>query len=247
MSLNSPKTDFRQAVYQRYVSGFKSQQAGPPDYEFSNAKLLPILAPILTGTPRTGPVLDLGCGAGVVLHAMKTLGFQDLTGVDTSPEQIALARQAGYRVEQQDLFDFLRARPENYYSAILMFDVIEHLYRDEILELMDLIFARLRGGGVFVAHCPNGDSPLAGSIFAGDLTHVTLLNACSARCLCDLAGLTDFSAHEHLGASADLAGRARAAAWQLVRLGLRMANLAETGSGGSNILTRQFFFKARKA
>jgi SAM-dependent methyltransferase len=127
-----------------------------------------------------------------------------------------------------------------------MFDVIEHLSKPEILALLEAISNALRPGGVFIAHCPNGNSPFALTVFAGDFTHETLLNEASARHLCKISGLENFAAAEHLGASASMAGLIRAGAWHLVRAGIRTINRLETGSPGSNVLTRNFAFKAAK-
>jgi SAM-dependent methyltransferase len=47
----------------------------------------------LIGPSPEEPLLDLACGAGRHLLALRELGFRDLTGVDLSPELLALAKQ----------------------------------------------------------------------------------------------------------------------------------------------------------
>ncbi len=48
----------------------------------------------LDGLARSGPILDLACGAGTVLKHAQALGFEDLTGADVSPAAIAALGQA---------------------------------------------------------------------------------------------------------------------------------------------------------
>lgn len=238
--------DYRLAFYERYVSAFKGRTTAEVSYEFTDSKLIPLIRDWLAGLDRATPCIDLGCGSGALLHALGRLGFTRLAGIDASAEQVALARRVTADIAQGDLLTGLRQQPDNFFGAIFLFDVIEHLTKPEILALLESVVRKLRPGGQFICHCPNGDSPFVGNILAGDYTHETLLNASSAGNLCALFGLDDFEAREHLGASAGLKGRLRGLAWRGVRLGLKLVNLVETGATGSDVFTRQFCFKARK-
>lgn len=238
--------DYRPVFYERYVSAFKGRTTGGVSYEFTDSKLVPLLRDWLADLDRATPCIDLGCGNGSLLHALGRLGFTRLAGIDASAEQVALARRVSADVAQGDLLAGLRLQPDAFFGAIFLFDVIEHLTKPEILALLESVVRKLRPGGLFICHCPNGDSPFVGNILAGDYTHETLLNASSAENLCALFGLADFEAREHLGASAGVKGRVRGLAWRGVRLGFQLVNLVETGAPGSGVFTRQFCFKARK-
>ena len=241
------KSNYRTRVYERYVSAFKATKGERPDYAFTDSKLLPLLEPWVRSIKRSAPCVDLGCGNGNLLHALATLGFTDLHGVDFSAEQVALARHVATEVEIGDARNYLERHPDGHFHLITVFDVIEHLTRDEILDLVDLVALKLARGGVFIAHCPNADSPMVGQIFAGDLSHETLLNPASAALVCALAGLENFEAIEHLGASRSWAGRIRTLFWRTLRCFWLAYNLTETGSAGSGVLTRNFAFKATAA
>lgn len=52
----------------------------------------PLHQPWLDGMDRRAVVLDYGCGYGRTMEALAEQGFDDLTGVDTSPGMIARAR-----------------------------------------------------------------------------------------------------------------------------------------------------------
>ncbi|MYT38652.1 methyltransferase domain-containing protein [Streptomyces sp. SID8356] len=51
-----------------------------------------------------GPVLDVGCGAGRVLHALRERGVEAL-GIDTSPGAVRMCRDRGLRAEQASVDD----------------------------------------------------------------------------------------------------------------------------------------------
>ncbi len=55
--------------------------------------------------PADQSVLDAGCGTGLVGQALSALGYDDLTGIDISPEMLAQAEASGYyrQVRRQDL------------------------------------------------------------------------------------------------------------------------------------------------
>ena len=237
-------SDYRKRVYEKYVSAFKGDLSEKANYAFSDAKLLPILRLWLSSIDRSVPCVDLGCGHGNVLHALQMLGFTNLQGVDASAEQIACASKMFPTAELGEIRPFLRGAPDAYYGVITLFDVIEHLSKNEILNMMDLVKRKLRRGGIFIAHCPNGDNPMALGVFASDFTHMTMLNPVSAEAICRIVGMVRFAAVEHLGTSSGIAGRLRSALWQGIRIGFMVRNIVETGSPGSGIFTRNFAFKA---
>ena len=45
-------------------------------------------------------IVDLACGGGKLLHFFMERDYRNVQGVDLSPEQAALARQAGVAVEE---------------------------------------------------------------------------------------------------------------------------------------------------
>ena len=238
--------DYRNKLYEKYVSAFKIQTGEMRDYAFSDRKLTPLLKPWVSGVSRDSQCLDLGCGHGNILHALQTLGFHRLQGVDLSAEQIAIARKEFPQVEQMALTDKLQRAAAESYDLITLFDVVEHLTKQELLDLFQLIASRLAHRGVMIVHTPNGDSPFVGSVRYGDFTHETVLTPQSARSICTLFGLSAFEAKEHLGASASPLGLSRRFAWKVLRGVIRACHLIETGTPGPSILTRNFAFKVSK-
>jgi len=66
-----------------------------------------------------GPVIDIGCGPGRLVEALRSGGVEVL-GIDAAPSAVACARAHGREVEQLSVFDPLPA--EGAWSTALLFD-----------------------------------------------------------------------------------------------------------------------------
>lgn len=120
----------------------------------------------------TLPVAELACGHGSFLHWLKSRGYSNITGVDSSPEQMELARQVGVPVEQDDVNRWLARQPKNHFGAIVAIDLVEHLPKDDFMELLHLAQATLLPGGSLILRLPNGESPFVGMNLFNDITHI---------------------------------------------------------------------------
>ena len=69
-----------------------------------------------------GPILDAGCGTGLVGEALSILGYAEVDGIDISPEMLAVAERRGVysSVGVQDLGEPL-SKPDGSYVAFLCF------------------------------------------------------------------------------------------------------------------------------
>ncbi len=100
----------------------------------------------------TGPLLDVGCGAGQFLAFARDLGWDELEGIELSPGAAEAARQVtGAPIHQKDLLTASLGRGR--LAAVTMWDVLEHLSdpRFALRRVYDL----LRPGGVVVVATPN--------------------------------------------------------------------------------------------
>lgn len=237
--------NYKETIYTYYRSRFKGTTSKVL-LEKGASKLNEILEPWVAEIPRDGLVVDLGCGAGELLMALQKLGFTNLKGCDLSAEQVAIAKSFFPEVRQVDLFAFIQAQKENSLNIVTLFDVVEHLTRQETFDLLSIIFQKLKPGGSLIIHLPNGLSPLVGHVYWSDITHEWCLTPQSAQTLCAVHGFENFEAVEHLGASKTIKGAFRKIAWALIKKSLRFYNFIETGFGGGNIWTRNFAFRVKK-
>lgn len=106
------------------------------------------LLPPLSGAS----VLDLGCGAGHNLAALRRLGVVQGHGIDFSPEQVRRARQRlcewpEFHVEEDDLVTALTKRQSHYDLALSVFALP---FVADPARLVRLACACLRPGGTLV-------------------------------------------------------------------------------------------------
>ena len=96
-----------------------------------------------------GPVLDLGCGTGLVALAIGDLPIESFTGVDLSPRMLGHARAKRIYAElrESDIVADLAAH-EQTWSLIVAADVL--CYFGALEELLTLVHKRLQPGGWFV-------------------------------------------------------------------------------------------------
>lgn len=107
----------------------------------------------LPAPDRPARVLDVGCGSGVLLARMKSLGW-DAEGVEIDPGGVAAARARGVRVHAGQLAD--AKFPDNHFDAVHSAHVIEHLY--DPVALLGECFRILKPGGKLVIITPNTGS-----------------------------------------------------------------------------------------
>jgi SAM-dependent methyltransferase len=236
------KAQFRDRAYGSYSSAFKSSLTTSVALDTNAAKryrsyLASQLGPWLATVDRQGPVVDLGCGDGMLLRVFSELGFTDLSGVDGSPEMVEKCRAHFPKVEHGDLVGYLKATDRTF-QVIALFDVIEHFTREEGLDLLDMVKGKLRPGGLLLLQLPNGDSPFAGAVFNNDLTHETLYTKNSLSHALRMAGFGDLRFQEHGPIATDARSSLRWLAWRCVRLLIKACHLAETGGVSSSIYTR---------
>ncbi len=99
-------------------------------------------------------VLDLGCGRGEMLAALKAAGVS-ARGIEANAELVALGRKAGLDVEQADLFAYLEAAPDGALGGAYCSQVIEHLQPAELARLIPLLARKAKAGALVAFETPN--------------------------------------------------------------------------------------------
>lgn len=175
-------TRYRNTLYKKYFStqlGRKHLNNDAQKFTFEAAHFGREIIPLLPQNKEI-KILDIGCGTGSFIHACKNGGYQNIIGIDISPEMVEVAHKNGIsEAFHGDLKEWLQ-NENNKYDLITGMDIIEHFTKDELTDLMGLIQKSLQKNGCVIFRTPNGDAPFSGIYTYGDFTHENILNQNSA-------------------------------------------------------------------
>lgn len=90
-------------------------------------------------------VLDIGCGHGEFLQALRAAGIGG-EGVELDPARARAGRKAGFTVHQAEAGAFLRKAPKGSYDGLYMSNLIEHLSVEQAQGLLAAAGRRLAPG-----------------------------------------------------------------------------------------------------
>jgi SAM-dependent methyltransferase len=194
---------------------------------------------------RAVPILDIGCGGGSFLTAVRALGYTAAEGIDASASQVAAAAARGVAgVSVASARDFLSSTPRRY-ALITAFNVLEHQTRAELFELLDAIHRALLPGGRLIAVVPNAKGLFGAHVRFADITHELSFTPTSVEQICAVTGFECVSIQEHDPLVHGPASAIRWVVWQMIRAGLSVARLAEGGDWRQRVFTQDLVFVAR--
>jgi 2-polyprenyl-3-methyl-5-hydroxy-6-metoxy-1,4-benzoquinol methylase len=155
----SALSDYRYLAFEDQFRGSaESVQARVRDY-----------VPIFHGSSG---VVDLGCGRGELLAALKTAGIE-ARGVDTNAQMVAVAREQGLDVSHHDALGYLRSVADESIGGVIATQVVEHLEPAYLVQLLDTAAQKMRPGAPIVLETINPACWLAFfSSYIRDVTHV---------------------------------------------------------------------------
>jgi 2-polyprenyl-3-methyl-5-hydroxy-6-metoxy-1,4-benzoquinol methylase len=239
---------YRERIYDDYVKAASSALA--PETPAGLEGRRPVLSRFIAGhfpPARDARIVDLGCGHGALLHFARQAGYTKVSGIDGSPAQVEAAKRLGIGgIRHGEALTLLATEPEASFDAVVAYDVIEHLTKDELVDMTDAVRRVLKPGGRWLIHAPNGLSPFVGVMRYGDLTHEQAFTPESLTQLFLASGFREASFHEDPPAVRGLTSAARAVLWRVVRCLMRFALVVETGMPEYRVLTMNLIAVAVK-
>jgi 2-polyprenyl-3-methyl-5-hydroxy-6-metoxy-1,4-benzoquinol methylase len=192
------------------------------------------------------PTVDLGCGTGEFVMFLQKEGFSAAEGVDLGAEQVELARSLGARnIVHGSAREYIADQSDRF-GLITAFNLLEHLDRMEMVDLMDAVVAALRPEGRFIAMVPNAKGLFGAQVRFADLTHEMSFTPRSINQLCEVVGLRLVEILENGPLPHGPASSLRWVAWQGIRGCLLAARLAEGADWKWPVFTQDVFFVAEK-
>jgi SAM-dependent methyltransferase len=208
----------------------------------------------LLGPDRDKPIIDVGCGFGLLVYSLLRLGCRDVRGVDVDEGQIAVARSRGLpcdQVEPTAQADYFRERGRQV-GVIFLFDVLEHVPVGGQVEFLQTLRSSLAQGGRIILQVPNASSPIAGHMRYIDPTHTSSFTVDSLKFTLRSAGFVSIDvgeAYDEMSAPAGLAQPMRLlrkSCGRLLRTIWRLIYLSEFGRPGMSVpLSRNLVAVAR--
>lgn len=165
---------------------------------------------------NSAPVLDIGCGRGVFLEMLRKADIEGV-GIDHSSESIAICKQKGLVVHQDEAGTYL-AGATGRFRGIFCSQVIEHMDYDSAMTFLGLCHQALQPGGILIILTPNPeDIAVIAESFWLDPTHVRPYPKLLLQSMVQANGYTVRRAEHYLG-SWKLVGRRQWPAYLLRRL-----------------------------
>ncbi len=128
------KEDYRQFIIPKWVASnietFKKQSI--KDLEAQSKYYIELINKFFSSEKEID-ILEIGCGWGGFIYALKKLGFLNIEAIDIIPECCILVREKlGINVTCINALDFFKKNSKKY-DIISAFDVIGHLNKNEIV------------------------------------------------------------------------------------------------------------------
>jgi len=166
----------------------KAKLATQQSYNYNYSSMLP--------ESCNANILDIGCSEGVSLEWFVSNGYLNVTGIDTDEFAIQFAQERlrgkldGSQIICADAFSYLKKCDDDSLDMIVMFNVIEHIPVDVIVQLVPEIYRVLRKEGVFFAQTGNWENPFNIGLFTRDITHRVMYTKNSLRQLLLMSGFS---------------------------------------------------------
>lgn len=176
---------------------------------------------------RDATMLEIGPGGCEFAEQLaKAWGYRDVAIVDREPEVIAVAIALGLPAEQvDDVSSYLATQPARW-DRVMLFHVLEHVPKRQIIPLLAAIRGSLRPGGRVLIEVPNMGDPFNG-IHAryADFTHEVGFTEESLRYVLGQAGFGEVRFLEPVGATGRWSRPLQRVARRILHLALRLVTL----------------------
>jgi SAM-dependent methyltransferase len=200
-----------------------------------SAELLSLREPVfrkhylrLLPIERSARILDLGCGYGEFLYFLQRRGYMNARGVDLGDKQLEVGRSLGVcNLQCKDAAAVL-AESRGEFDFISAIDVLEHVPKDSVLELLKQIYSALRPGGRFVCQVPNL-AAFYSPLFYMDFTHETPFTAPSLKQVLQLARFDEIRVLPIGPVAHGIKSAVRAILWKGITACLRFVQTVEGG------------------
>ncbi len=193
---------------------------------------------------KSARILDVGCGHGGVIFWLQNTGFANAEGVDINWGKIEMGLDMGVKnLHHGDALSFVRNKKDQY-DKVFIIDVADFLSKEEIVNVLEAVFASLRKGGMVIMRSSNTESPVGRLRYVHfgervDFTEQSLKSTLAA------AGFENVGAYPVRPVVHGVKSFVRHCLWRLIEFGLKFYRLVEVGNP-SGIFTQNMIVVGKK-
>ena len=185
---------YRQIIYSRYLSvGYRemNQMSLDRSYRSFDMNYTPLLP-----NSVDGEILEIGCGMGHFQDFLRRKGYRRCAAVDIGAERIDFCKEnyPGTFILVEDTAGYLEVH-RNSFDLVVMNDVVEHLTKNEAVDILFSVLSALCPSGRLIVRTPNMGAFFSSAIRYGDFTHEVGLTERSARQLLLAVGSDEVICH----------------------------------------------------
>lgn len=141
------------------------------------------------GNNKAVKILDIGCGYGQTLIALRKAEYENISGIDISEEAVKYCVENNLDVVQISDIASFADRNQNQYDYLIMSHVLEHLPKEAVIETLEIIRTKLvANNGKLCIMVPNAQSNTGCYWAYEDFTHYTLYTTGSLMYVLKAAG-----------------------------------------------------------
>jgi len=138
-------------------------------------------------------VLDVGCGVGLYMEAIKNMGIEDVEGIEIDKSCFLVCEKKGLRVINGNILNVEALNIKKKFDIVVSFDVIEHLQIEDVPLYIKNCLDLLKEDGRLIIRTPSMNNPFSLPIRYIDITHRIGFTDDSLRQLMDEFGKKKFS------------------------------------------------------
>lgn len=138
-------------------------------------------------------ILDIGCGRGEFLEILKENNIE-AKGIDINDDMISLCKDKKLNIQKNDALEYLKGLEDNSLGGVIMNQVIEHMEPNYLIELVELVYKKLKPDAYFIAETINPQSLIVFTeAYFMDLSHVRMIHPYTIKFLLESKGFSEAS------------------------------------------------------
>ena len=137
------------------------------------------------------PIIEIGCGMGQNLYALKKFGYKNVLGFDISRECVEFCKQKGFHVVwSTDVLKLSKqAEYKKKFEYIIVYDLLEHFMPMDAVSFLRSLRQLAENNAQICISFPNGEFPFNMPQRYIDVSHKFLYTSASLSQLLRLSGM----------------------------------------------------------